>query len=66
MSAEPNLTGTARLLVLGAGIAMAGWALWGADDGLHQIVWLVSAGVCIVLGIMGYLPSLPKKVTKAN
>ncbi len=66
MPAEPNLTGIARLVVLGAGVAMASWALWGADEGWHQIVWLILGGVCLVLSVIGYLPLIPKKVAKSN
>lgn len=66
MPAEPNLMGTARLVVLAAGIALAGWAVWGMDDSVYRTSLLVLGGVGIVLGIIGYLPLLKRKDTQAN
>jgi hypothetical protein len=66
MPAGPNLKGTARLVVLAAGIALAGWALWGMDDSLYRMILLVLGGAGIVLGIIGYLPLPRKKDSQAN
>lgn len=69
MSAEPNVTGMARLLYIVIGAALASWGLWGADPGWTQWTWLVLGGVALVLGLIGYSPlhaGLLKKTQKAT
>jgi Protein of unknown function (DUF2892) len=56
MAAEPNIAGMARLLYLVAGVAVASWGLWGADQGWTQWAWLALAGTLLVLGVIGYSP----------
>lgn len=56
MAAEPNVAGLARLLYLVAGVAVASWGLWGADEGWTQWSWLALGGVLLVLGVIGYSP----------
>ena len=56
MAAEPNMAGMARLLYLVAGVGLASWALWGADQGWTQWTWLVLGGVSLILGLIGFSP----------
>jgi hypothetical protein len=56
MAAQPNVAGLARLLYVVVGAALAGWGLWGADQGWTQWAWLLLGGVALVLGIIGYSP----------
>ena len=56
MTAEPNIAGMARLLYLVAGVALASWGLWGADQGWTQWAWLSLGGTLLVLGLIGYSP----------
>ncbi len=56
MAAQPNVAGMARLLYVAAGAALAGWGLWGADQGWTQWTWLLLGGVALVFGIIGYSP----------
>jgi DUF2892 family protein len=56
MAAQPNIAGMARLLYVVAGVALASWGLWGADQGWTQWAWLALGGVVLVLGIIGYSP----------
>jgi Protein of unknown function (DUF2892) len=56
MAAEPNVSGMARLIYLVAGIAVASWGLWGADQGWTQWAWLALGGALLVLGFIGYSP----------
>jgi hypothetical protein len=69
MAAEPNVAGTARLLYIVAGAAVASWGLWGAGQGWTRWTWLALGGVLLVLGLIGYSPLhalLEKKVQKAS
>lgn len=69
MPAEPNVGGIARLIYIVAGAGIAGWGLWGADQGWTQLSWLALGGLLLVLGLIGYSPVhafLPKRTTKAN
>jgi hypothetical protein len=56
MAAEPNIAGMARLIYLVAGVAVASWGLWGADQGWTQWAWLALGGALLVLGLIGYSP----------
>ena len=56
MAAQPNVMGIARFLYVVAGLGVASWGLWGADQGWTQWTWLVLGGVVLVLGIIGYSP----------
>ena len=56
MAAQPNVAEMARLLYVVAGAALAGWGLWGADQGWTQWAWLSLGGAVLVLGIIGYSP----------
>jgi len=56
MATQPNVTGMARLLYIVAGVGLAAWGLWGADQGWTQWTWLVLGGVLLVLGVVGYSP----------
>jgi DUF2892 family protein len=56
MAAQPNVMGIARLLYIVAGLGVASWGLWGADQGWTQWTWLVLGGVVLVLGIIGFSP----------
>jgi hypothetical protein len=56
MAAEPNIAGMARLIYLVAGVAVASWGLWGADQGWTQWAWLALGGTLLVLGLIGYSP----------
>ena len=69
MAAVPNVTGTARLLYVVAGVATASWGLWGADPGWTQWSWLALGGSMLVLGLIGYSPAhamFAKKIQKAG
>lgn len=69
MAAEPNVSGMARLLYGVAGVAVASWGLWGADQGWTQWSWLALGGALLVLGVIGYSPLhavLIKKQQKAS
>lgn len=68
MAAQPNIAGMARLLYIVAGVGIASWGLWGADQGWTQWTWLLLGGVVLVLGLIGYSPLhvwLSKKEQKA-
>jgi hypothetical protein len=56
MAAEPNITGMARLLYVVAGVGLASWGLWGADEGWTQWAWLTLGGIVLILGAIGYSP----------
>jgi len=56
MAAQPNVAGMARLLYVVAGAGLAGWGLWGADQGWTQWAWMSLGGVVLVLGVIGYSP----------
>ena len=56
MAAEANIAGMARLLYVVAGVGLASWGLWGADQGWTQWVWLVLGGTILILGAIGYSP----------
>ncbi len=56
MSAQPNAGGLARFVYVVAGASIAGWGLWGADQGWTRWVWLGLGGTLAVLGIIGYSP----------
>ena len=56
MAAQPNVAGMARLLYAVAGAGMAGWGLWGADQGWTRGAWLLFGGIALVLGMIGYSP----------
>jgi hypothetical protein len=56
MAVEPNVAGVARLLYVVAGVAVASWGLWGADQGWTQWSWLALGGALLVLGVIGYSP----------
>lgn len=56
MSAQPNIAGLTRFVYVAAGAAVAGWGLWGADQGWTQWMWLGLGGALAVLGIIGYSP----------
>jgi len=42
--------------IIVAGVAVASWGLWGADQGWTQWVCLALGGVLLVLGLIGYSP----------
>jgi hypothetical protein len=56
MAAEANIAGMARLLYVVAGVGLASWGLWGADQGWTQWAWLALGGAILVLGVIGYSP----------
>jgi len=56
MPAESNVGGMARLSYIVAGIALASWGLWGADQGWTQWTWLSLGGFLLILGLIGYSP----------
>jgi len=56
MAAEPNIAGMARLLYIVAGIGLASWGLWGADQGWTQWTWLALGAAVLVLGLIGFSP----------
>lgn len=56
MAAQPNVGGIARLLYVAAGAGLAGWGLWGADQGWTRVAWLLLGGTVLVLGLIGYSP----------
>jgi Protein of unknown function (DUF2892) len=56
MAAQPNVAGIARLLYIAAGMGMASWGLWGADQGWTRSAWLLLGGIVLVLGMIGYSP----------
>jgi hypothetical protein len=69
MAAQPNVSGMARLSYVAAGAAIAGWGLWGANQGWTQWSWLALGGALLVLGVIGYSPLhawISKREPKAN
>jgi hypothetical protein len=56
MAAQPNVAGMARLLYVLAGAGLAGWGLWGTDQGWTRWALLLLGGAALVLGMIGYSP----------
>jgi hypothetical protein len=56
MATEANVSAVARILYLVAGVGVASWGLWGADQGWTQWAWLTLGGLLIVCGAIGYSP----------